>query len=167
MSKVIEQKIGDLIAGDVDAAGYELVRVYISGAGKYSALQIMAERKDGAGMNVDDCAVISKLVSVMLEADKDLADKYDLEVSSPGIDRPLVRLADYARYAGHVAKVELSAAKEGQKRFQGKIAGVAGDVVGFDTDKGKLAVAFGEIEKAKLVLTDELLKAAKSGKVSH
>jgi ribosome maturation factor RimP len=124
----------------------------------------MAERLDGAGMTVEDCAAISKMVSAHLEADKDLADKYDLEVSSPGIDRPLVKLQDFARFQGHVAKVELNAVIEGQRRFQGKIVGVAGDVVAFGTDKGIVSVGFGAIEKAKLMLTDELLKAAKGGK---
>ena len=167
MSKSVEKSITDLVAGDIVAAGYELVRVYISGNGKYAALQIMAERQDGAGMTVEDCAAISKLVSAKLEADAELADRYDLEVSSPGIDRPLMKLQDYARFQGHVAKVELEAPVEGQKRFQGKIARVSGDAIEFGTEKGLVNVAFAAIAKAKLVLTDELLKAASKGQVSH
>jgi len=167
MSKAIEKKIYDLIVADIDGAGYGLVRVQITGGGKYAALQIMAERQDGIGMTVEDCARISKSITEKLEADKDLADKFDLEVSSPGIDRPLVKVQDYTRFVGHVAKVELNAPVDGQRRFQGKITGVSGEVVEFETDKGALRVAFETIEKAKLVLTDELLKAAASGKVSH
>ena len=167
MSKAIEKNITDLIEADIKAAGYDLVRVHMSGGGKYAALQIMAERLDGVGMTVEDCAAISRTVSKHLEAHKEFADKYDLEVSSPGIDRPLVKLQDYARFEGHLAKVELGVPVEGQRRFQGKIARVSGDVVEFGTEKGAISVAFDGIEKAKLVLTDELLKAAASGKVSH
>lgn len=167
MSKAVESKISGLIAQDIMALGYDLVRVHISGAGKYSALQIMAERLDGVGMTVEDCAAISKKVSAMIEADPTLADRYDLEVSSPGIDRPLVRLRDFEKYNGHVAKVELATLVEGKKRFQGKIAGIDGEAVAFTVEKDTITIPFTVIEKAKLVLTDELLKAAKSGKVSH
>jgi ribosome maturation factor RimP len=127
----------------------------------------MAERKDGAGMTVEDCAAISKAVSAKIEGDATLADRFDLEVSSPGIDRPLVKLQDYERYCGHVVKVELDAPVNGKKRFQGKIARVSGDQVEFEADKDVLHVPFATIEKAKLVLTDELLKAAKNGAVTH
>ncbi len=167
MSKAVENKIAALIADDIGAAGYELVRVQIMGGGKYAALQIMAERKDGVGMTVEDCATISSGVSEKLEADAELADRFDLEVSSPGIDRPLVKIADYARFQGHVAKIELSAPREGQKRFQGAIVGVSDEEIEFGTEKGAIRVPFGAIERAKLVLTDALLKAAASGKVSH
>ena len=166
MSKAVENRIGSLIASDLDAAGYDLVRVHLSGGGKYAALQIMAERRDGVGMTVEDCAKISKAVLEKLEADKDLADRYDLEVSSPGIDRPLTKLADYVRFQGHVAKVDLNAPIEGQNRFQGKIVGEAGDVISFATEKSPINAPFDAIERAKLVLTDELLKAAASGKVN-
>jgi ribosome maturation factor RimP len=167
MAKAVEKQIEDMIAGDIASAGYDLVRVQVTGSGKYTILQIMAERQDGKGMTVDDCAVISKAVTEKLEADKDLVDKYDLEVSSPGIDRPLIKPADYERFAGHVAKVELSAPQNGQRRFQGKIAGVKGEEVELAIEKGNVVIPFAAIEKAKLVLTDELLKAAASGKVTH
>jgi ribosome maturation factor RimP len=167
MSKAVESKIATLIEADIEKAGYHLVRVHISGNGKYAGLQIMAERHDGVGMTVDDCAVISRQVSEKIEAEKDLADRYDLEVSSPGIDRPLTKLQDYPRFQGHVAKVELSAPVDGQKRFQGKIVQVAGEEIEFKTDKGSVNVKFALIEKAKLVLTDDLLKAAARGKVTH
>jgi ribosome maturation factor RimP len=160
MSKAVENKISELIAGNIAAMGYDLVRVLIKGNGKYATLQIMAERVDGVGMTVEDCAAISKSVSAKLEADQDLADKFDLEVSSPGIDRPLVKLQDYTRYQGHVAKVELDAPVDGQRRFEGKIAGVSEKGIEFSTGKGVLHVPFHVIEKAKLVLTKELLKEA-------
>jgi ribosome maturation factor RimP len=153
--------------GKIAVAGYELVRILIKGNGKYATLQIMAERVDGKGMTVEDCAAISRLVSEKIEADKELADRFDLEVSSPGIDRPLMKLQDYARYEGHIATVELDAPLEGQKKFKGKIARVSDDAVTFGTEKGSLDVPFIAIAKAQLVLTDELLKAAKAGKVTH
>jgi ribosome maturation factor RimP len=162
MSKVIESRITGLVATDIEAAGYDLVRVHLSGGGKYAALQIMAERKDGIGMNVEDCAAISRIVIAKFEGEKDLVDRYDLEVSSPGIDRPLMKPQDYVRFQGHVAKVELNTAIEGQRRFQGKIAEVSNDEIMFDVSKAVLKVPFTAIEKAKLVLTDELLKAAKA-----
>jgi ribosome maturation factor RimP len=161
MSKIVENKIVALITDDLDAAGYDLVRVHISGGGKYAALQIMAERHDGMGMTVEDCAAISKFVSARLETDKDLADRYDLEVSSPGIDRPLTRVQDYLRFQGHIAKVSLEAPIDGQKKFEGKILEMSDDTVAFHTEKGILKVPFSVIENAKLVLTDALMKAAK------
>ena len=167
MAKSVESKITGLIAADVDAAGYELVRVLIVGGGKYATLQIMAERKDGGGMTVDDCATISHKVSEMIEADSELAERYGLEVSSPGIDRPLVKLQDYARFQGHVAKVEVGTPVDGQRRFQGAIAGVEGETVGIETDKGVVWLPFEAVEKAKLVLTDALLKAAARGDITH
>jgi ribosome maturation factor RimP len=167
MSKTIESTIEDLLAKIIENAGYALVRVHVSGGGKYAALQIMVERRDEVGMTVEDCAKISKLVSAQLESDKDLADKYDLEVSSPGIDRPLVKLKDYERFQGHVAKIDLEKPFGKHKRFQGAILSVTGSDVEFETETGPIKVAFDQIEKAKLVLTDKLLKAAQSGKVSH
>ncbi len=159
MSKAVESKIADLIASKVEAAGYDLVRIQIMGGGKYATLQIMAERKDGVGMTVEDCAGLSDLVSTIIEADADLADRFGLEVSSPGIDRPLVRVKDYEKYVGLVAKVELSIPIEGQRRFQAKIKSVSGEEITFDADKKVLKVPFKDIERAKLVLTDELLKS--------
>ncbi|MDE2029326.1 MAG: ribosome maturation factor RimP [Alphaproteobacteria bacterium] len=167
MSKDVERKVADLIADGIAAMGYELVRVRIMGGGKHAALQIMAERKDGSGMTVEDCAAISRQASEKIEADPALAERYALEVSSPGIDRPLVRMKDYERYKGHVAKIELDAPVEGRKKFEGKIARVAGDAIVFEADKESLSVPFAAIEKAKLIMTDELLKAAMSGKASH
>ncbi|MFA4994162.1 MAG: hypothetical protein WC521_02530 [Bdellovibrionales bacterium] len=159
MSKAVESRIADLIASKVEAAGYDLVRIQIVGGGKYATLQIMAERKDGVGMTVEDCAGLSSLVSLIVEADADLADRFGLEVSSPGIDRPLVKIKDYEKYLGHVAKVELNKPIEGQRRFQAKIKSVSSEEIEFALDARVLKVPFQTIERAKLVLTDELLKS--------
>jgi len=158
MSKAIESKVSELIANEIDSADYELVRVQIAGGGKYATLQIMAERKDGVGMTVEDCAALSGIVSPIIDADKELAEKYALEVSSPGIDRPLMKVRDFERFQGHVAKVELKAPVNSHRRFHGKIESVLGEEITFGIDKGVLKIPFNNIERAKLVLTDELMK---------
>lgn len=167
--KPVERKVANLIADDLSTMGYDLVRVQMSGGGRYATLQIMAERLDGAGMTVEDCAAISHSASEKLDADEALADQYTLEVSSPGIDRPLVRVKDFERYAGHVAKIELETPLEGvadgKRRFQGDIVRVTGDAletasIEFRTEKGAFSIPMKEIARAKLVMTDALLDAA-------
>lgn len=165
MSKAVEKKIADLIEGKISEAGYELVRVQIMGGGKYATLQVMVDRKDGEGITVDDCAAVSEIVSGLVEVDPDLTERFGLEVSSPGIDRPLVRLKDFEKYVGHLAKIELNEPLNGKRRFQAKIAKVANEEIEFVVDKEPLKVPFTSIERAKLVLTDELMEAAASGKV--
>jgi len=163
MSKAVESKVEGLILGDIDAAGYDLVRVRVTGGAKYATLQVMVERKDRNNITVDDCATVSRMVADIVEGDPDLAERYGLEVSSPGIDRPLIKIQDYQRFQGHIAKVDLSVAVEEQRRFKGKIVGVSGDVVEFATEKGVLSVAFDTIDEAKLVVTDDLLKSMRIG----
>jgi ribosome maturation factor RimP len=158
MSKAIESKVSDLIASEIETLGYDLVRAHVSGNGKYAKLQIMAERKDGVGMTVDDCATISVAITPLIEADPELAAHFDLEVSSPGIDRPLVKLRDYERYQGHLAKIDLVSVVNGKRKFQGKIVKVSGEDIDFEVDKTPMKVPFKDIDRAKLVLTDELLK---------
>lgn len=153
-------RIERLIAPTLDGMGYDLVRVALIGGVGRQTLQIMAERRDRVGMTVEDCADISRAVSAVLDVEDPISSSYTLEVSSPGIDRPLTRLDDFTRFAGFEAKVELSAPVEGRKRFRGRIKGVAGERVLIETEDGEADVPFGRIQKAKLVLTDELLAAA-------
>ncbi|MEX0808459.1 MAG: ribosome maturation factor RimP [Dongiaceae bacterium] len=153
-------RIERLIAPTLDGMGYDLVRVALIGSVGRQTLQIMAERRDRVGMTVEDCADISRAVSAVLDVEDPISSSYTLEVSSPGIDRPLTRLDDFARFAGFEAKVELSAPLEGRKRFRGRIKGVAGESVRIETEDGEADVPFGRIQKAKLVLTDELIAAA-------
>lgn len=164
--KQIESTVSTLISDDLLAMGYELVRVQMMGGGRFSTLQIMAERLDNKGMTVDDCAAISHAVSEKLDADKNLSDRYTLEVSSPGIDRPLVRLKDYERFTGHVARLELDAPLDGRKRFQGSIVRVSGQAdaaeIEIRTETGDVRVPMQSIARAKLVLTDALLSAAEA-----
>jgi len=139
--------------------GYEVVRVQISG-GQRSILQIMAERADGAPMTVEDCADISRSVSALLDVEDPIREAYTLEVSSPGIDRPLTRLKDFERFAGFEARLESRMAIDGRKRFKGMLKGVEDGLVCVDTEQGPARLEFDNILRAKLVLTDELIRAS-------
>jgi ribosome maturation factor RimP len=156
-----------VIAPLVEAAGYKLVRLRLIG-GKRKTLQVMAERPDGT-MDVEDCAKLSRALSEYLEAEDPIEGEYDLEVSSPGIDRPLTRITDFARWAGHEAKLELVAPDAtGRKRFKGTLLGLEGNDVVIEAQNTRLKFPFGSIAEAKLVLTDRLieedLKARKAPK---
>jgi len=140
----------------IEAAGYRLVRLRLLG-GKTKTLQIMAERPDGT-MNVEDCALLSHALLDFIEREEPLEGEYELEVSSPGIDRPLTRLIDFARYAGHEAKLELAAPIDGRKRFRGVLLGLDGNDVVVETQGQRVRLAFRAIAEAKLVLTDRLIQ---------
>jgi ribosome maturation factor RimP len=140
----------------VEAAGYRLVRLRLMG-GKRKTLQVMAERADGT-MNVDDCADLSRALSEFLESEDVVEGEFDLEVSSPGIDRPLTRLGDFARWSGHEAKLELSTAIDGRKRFRGMLLGLDGSDIVIETQGTRLTLPFRAIAEAKLVLTDKLIE---------
>ncbi|KAA0597582.1 ribosome maturation factor RimP [Azospirillum lipoferum] len=152
-------RIEQIITPSVEAMGYEVVRVQISG-GQRSVLQIMAERADGAPMTVEDCADISRSVSALLDVEDPIREAYTLEVSSPGIDRPLTRLKDFERFAGFEARLESRMAIDGRKRFKGMLKGVEDGLVCIDTEQGAARLEFDNILRAKLVLTDELIRAS-------
>jgi ribosome maturation factor RimP len=153
---VESDKIETLIAPSLEAMGYRVVRVAVTG-GRRATLQVMAERVDDKAMTVEDCADISRTVSALLDVADPIATAYTLEVSSPGIDRPLVRREDFARFAGFEAKVELTAPVDGRRRFRGKLLGVEGDEVRLLVDAAPVALPLATVVRAKLVLTDELL----------
>ncbi len=154
-----------LIEPEARALGFDLVRVRLFGGGDDLTLQVMAERPDTRQLTIDDCAALSRRLSERLDdletQGKDpIETAYRLEVSSPGIDRPLTRLRDYADWEGHEAKIELTEAREGRKRFQGVLAGVEGDAITIvDRKNGRFSVAFDNIVDAKLLLTDALISA--------
>src|SRR5436305_13444734 len=137
--------------------GYRLVRVAMIGR---ATLQVMAEHRDDAPMTVGDCADISRTVSALLDVADPIAGAYTLEVSSPGIDRPLVRPEDYDRFAGFEAKLELSHPLSGRKRFRGRLLGRAGDSVRLIAEIGEVHVPLSAIARAKLILTDDLIAHA-------
>lgn len=152
----------DPVAG---AAGYAIVRLRLMGGDHQRRLQVMAERpphdeKMPGDMNVEDCARLSRALSEVLVAADPIAGEYTLEVSSPGVDRPLTRLADFANYEGYEARLELDRLAEGRKRFKGRLAGVEGDNVAIDLEgeDETALVPFAWIAEAKLVLTDQLMK---------
>ena len=156
-------RIGELVEPVVEDMGYRLVRVRMTGQDGRT-LQIMAERPDGA-MSIDDCAVLSRALSALLDVEDPVSGGYQLEVSSPGIDRPLVRMEDFIRWAGAEAKVEMAEPIGGQKRFRGVILGVSGDSLRLalsDAKGGREEVDLptDSIIQARLVLTDSLVAAA-------
>lgn len=142
--------------------GFDLVQIRLLGSGGKRTLQIMAEPKGGgAAMTLDHCAEISRAVSAVLDVADPLPGGYVLEVSSPGIDRPLVRLRDFERYAGFEARLELNEPIDGKKRLRGRLNGVVeGDLVALNESGTERQVPFATIGKAKLVLTDDLIKAS-------
>jgi ribosome maturation factor RimP len=154
-------RIEKLIAPTITDMGYELVRVSILG-GEHSTLQIMAERADGT-MNVEGCEEISRAVSAILDVEDPIEEAYDLQVSSPGIDRPLTRLKDFERWSGFEAKVELDEAVDGQRRYRGKLLGLQDTSIKLiNAESEELLLPFEKVRKAKLVLTDELISASQS-----
>jgi ribosome maturation factor RimP len=159
-------RIAAMIEPSLEAMGYSLVRVSHTG-GRRPTLQIMAERRDGTGMTVGDCEEISRNVSALLDVQDPIASTYMLEVSSPGIDRPLVRPQDYDRFAGFEATLERGHGIAGRKRFRGRLVGRAGDAVRLVTETGEVALPLGDVVRAKLVLTDDLLAAAQQNKITH
>lgn len=154
----LEEALVRLIDPVAAEAGFELVRVRLSGA-KRLTVQVMAERPDKT-MTAEDCATLSRAVSAVLEDDDPIDGAYTLEVSSPGIDRPLVRLKDFDDWAGRDAKIELNRAVEGQKRFRGVLAGVDGDNVCLDIEgeDETALIPHAWIASAKLLLTDALIE---------
>ncbi len=153
---MLAERIAELVAPAVEAMGFELVRVQVSGSQR-PTVQIMAEPASGRAMSVDDCAEISRAVSAVLDVEDPIAGPYSLEVSSPGIDRPLTRPKDYERFLGHEAKVETNAPLDGRKRFKGPIKSVAAGAVELTVDGADVRIPFAAIHKAKLVLTDALI----------
>ncbi len=152
-------RIETLIAPSLEAMGYRLVRVAVTGGRRAQVLQVMAERIDDKPMSVDDCTEVTHSVSALLDVEDPIEHAYVLEVSSPGIDRPLVRREDYERFKGHTAKVELATPIHGRRRFRGTLLGVEADQVRVDLGGEIVALPLTRIQRAKLVLTDELLAA--------
>src|SRR5262245_21600371 len=153
---MLAERIAELITPAIEAMGFELVRVQVSGSQR-PTLQVMAEPASGRAMSVDDCAEISRAISAVLDVEDPISGSYSLEVSSPGIDRPLTRPKDYERFLGHEAKVETSAPLDGRKRFKGPIKSVDANAVELAVDGADLRIPFATIHKAKLVLTDALI----------
>lgn len=154
----LDAAIEALIEPTVADLGYAVVRVRLFGQQR-ARLQVMIERLDEQPMDVDDCAEVSRAISAVLDVEDPIVGSYTLEVSSPGIDRPLVRLTDYDRWAGFAAKVETEVPVNGRRRFTGRLAGTEGSAIRLRTDDNEVVLPFAEIRKAKLLLTDDLIAA--------
>jgi ribosome maturation factor RimP len=162
------RRIEDIVAPTIVGMGYELVRVAMSKGG---TLQIMIEPADGRAMDVEACAVLSRALSAVLDVEDPMPGSYTLEVSSPGIDRPLTRPKDFARWAGHIARLETAEPVEGRRRFKGTLLGLEGDLVKLRLEDGKEAeVPLSAVSRAKLEMTDALIeehRLAQQGSQAH
>jgi ribosome maturation factor RimP len=152
----IDRRLAEIITPAIEDLGFELVRVRLM-SGKSTTLQVMADRPNG-GIEVDECAEISNAVSAVLDVEDPILDAYTLEVSSPGIDRPLTRLKDFEAFEGYEAKIETTELIDGRRRFKGVLAGVEGSEVLINVEEGTIGLEFDWLSDAKLVLTDELIK---------
>ncbi|WP_300011360.1 ribosome maturation factor RimP [uncultured Roseobacter sp.] len=152
----IDRRMAEIITPVIEDMGFELVRVRLM-SGKSTILQIMADKPDG-GIEVDDCAEISQAVSAILDVEDPILDEYTLEVSSPGIDRPLTRLKDFEMFEGYEAKIETGEMIDGRRRFKGELAGIEDDEVLINVAEGTIGLKFDWLSDAKLVLTDDLIK---------
>ncbi|MDG1103863.1 MAG: ribosome maturation factor RimP [Ascidiaceihabitans sp.] len=151
----IDRRMAEIITPVIEDLGYELVRVRLM-SGKNTILQIMADKPE-RGIEVDDCAKISTAVGATLDVEDPIVDEYALEVSSPGIDRPLTRLKDFENFEGYEAKIETTELIDGRRRFKGQLAGIDGSDVLINVEEGTIGLQFDWLSDAKLVLTDELI----------
>ena len=155
-SSEIEKKISAIISPTIETLGYELVRIRLV-PGETSTLQIMADRKSGE-IDVEDCSIISRDISVLLDVEDPINDAYILEVSSPGIDRPLTRLKDFSNWQGYEVKLETYELINGQRRFKGEIYNIEKDNITLANNGKFTELSFKIISEAKLILTDNLIK---------
>ena len=153
------QKITQTIEPSLDSLGYALVLVKLGDGGKRKTLTVMAERKDDVNMSFDDCTEISRTVSALLDVEDPITTAYNLEVCSPGIDRPLTKLADYTRFKGLEVKLETIFPVDGRKRFRGVIKGVDKETVQLAMPEGEVQIVFAHIRTCRLVMTDALVEA--------
>ncbi|AEG48946.1 Ribosome maturation factor rimP [Sphingobium chlorophenolicum L-1] len=150
-----------LIEPEVKALGFDLVRIKLFGSGDEYTLQIMAERPETKQLVIEDCATISRRLSDVLDEADPIEEAYRLEVSSPGIDRPLTRLTDFLEWTGHEAKIAATETVSGRKSFRGVLNGIEGeDILFTDAKAGDVAIPFALVGDAKLILTDALIAAS-------
>ena len=163
----LDRRIAEIITPVIEDMGYEVVRVRLMKSLKETTLQVMAQKPDGT-IEVDDCAKISTALSATLDVEDPIIEAYSLEVSSPGIDRPLTRLKDFEQWAGNEAKIETSELIDGRRRFKGQLAGIEGDEVLITLDEQgediTIGLKFDWLSDAKLVLTDELIREVLRGR---
>ena len=163
----MDRRIADIITPVIEDMGFEVVRVRLMTSTKETILQVMAQKPDGT-IEVDDCGNISTAISAVLDVEDPVVEAYSLEVSSPGIDRPLTRLKDFDQWAGYTAKIETTELIDGRRRFKGALAGIEGDEVLITLDdqaeEVTIGLKFEWLSDAKLVLTDELIREVLRGR---
>ena len=152
----IDRRMAEIITPVIEDMGFELVRIRLMG-GQTKTLQIMADKPNG-GIEVDDCADISTAISAVMDVEDPITDAYTLEVSSPGIDRPLTRLKDFETFEGYEVKLETADMIDGRRRFRGELSGVEGNEVLINVEEGTIGLEFDWLSEAKLILTDDLIK---------
>jgi ribosome maturation factor RimP len=156
----LADRLTALVEPSLDAMGYALVRLQLSSSQR-PVLQVMAERRDGQPMSIDDCTAISRSLSAMLDAEDPIPNAYDLEVTSPGLDRPLIRPEDYDRFAGSLAQIETRQPLDGRKRFKGRLIGRTGDgAVRIATAESDVTIPLAAVSRAKLMPDDASIAAA-------
>ncbi len=162
----MDRRIAEIIQPVIEGLGFELVRVRLQG-GNTPLLQIMAQKPDGT-IEVDNCAEISNAISAVMDVEDPIIDAYTLEVSSPGIDRPLTRLKDFDQWDGYHAKLETEELIDGRRRFKGDLRGTEGDEVLIEMDldgvPATIGLKFDWLSDAKLVLTDDLIRDVLKGR---
>lgn len=173
IGQTLEKKIDEIIEPSLQLLGYAVVRVKIIGDDERKILQIMLEKSDGGLVNIDDCQKASRQISAVLDVEDVITSKYFLEVSSPGLDRPLTRLRDFENHKGKEAKIETIEKIGESRKFRGRLAGVDGNdvllsdnVVEIGADSEVIKISIDNIKSAKLVLTDELLGINKTKKTN-
>lgn len=152
----IDRRLAEIITPVIEDMGFELVRVRLM-SGKTTTLQVMADRPNG-GIEVDDLGEINTALGAILDVEDPIVEEYTLEVSSPGIDRPLTRLKDFEMFEGYEAKIETTELIDGRRRFKGELAGIEDDEVLINLDEGTVGLKFDWLSDAKLVLTDDLIR---------
>ena len=163
----LEAKVAAIVAPSLAGMGYELVRVAILGRER-PTVQVMADRADGGQISVEDCEAISHAIGAVIDVADPLPGPWALEVSSAGIDRPLTRAKDWNRFAGHLARAELSVPLDGRKRFSGTVLGADATVARMRLEDGsEVALPLADIRRAKLVLTDALIAATAAPKAAN
>lgn len=161
MASTLEKRIANIIQPAIAELGYELVLTRLIGSKKLQTLQIMAENPETGSLDLDGCSKISRSISALLDVEDPISGAYQLEVSSPGIDRPLTRVRDFEKHIGFVMTIESETPSEvGQKNFRGTLTAFNGDVATLETEQGTVSFDLSNIARAKLVLTDELVKSA-------
>lgn len=161
----VSERIAAIINPTIEEMGFELVRVQVTGESR-PRLQIMAEPIDGRNMDVEDCASLSRAISAVLDVEDPISSAFTLEVSSPGIDRPLTRAKDFDRWKGYEARIEMEHAVSGRKRFSGKLLGLVaekpneGELIKIEVEGEVYELPFEDLDRAKLLLSDDLIKAS-------